>query len=108
VTRIPDADEPVHPDGGFPHGSGERSWYYTLRTEDDVNEMQATEQHEEVQETPSNEELLVSGWRFEQFTALGFSLTQVAQLVYSSVDLNTARTMIRGGCTPNMAADILL
>jgi hypothetical protein len=32
----------------------------------------------------------------------------VAQLVFSKVDLNEARSLIRGGCTPTLAANILL
>jgi hypothetical protein len=75
---------------------------------DDVNEMQAIQQQEETTEAPSHQEVLVNGWRFEQFTALGFSLTQVAELVYSAVDLNVARSMISAGCSPEIAARILL
>jgi hypothetical protein len=82
--------------------------YYTTAEGEVVNEMQATEPQEEIEEAPSEQELQVHGWRFEQFTALGFSLAQVAQLVYSSVDLNTARKMISGGCSPKIAARILL
>jgi len=67
----------------------------------------STEERSDVAE-PSNEEVLVNGWRFEQFSALGFDLAQVARLVYSAVDLNVARRLIADGCSPKMALKILL
>jgi hypothetical protein len=67
----------------------------------------AEEERTDVAE-PSREEVLVNGWRFEQFSALGFDLPQVASLVYSAVDLNVARRLIAGGCSPIVAARILL
>jgi hypothetical protein len=59
-------------------------------------------------DAPSEQEVLVNGWRFEQFSALGFDLAQVAALVYSGVDLNVARRLIGSGCHPAIAAKILL
>jgi hypothetical protein len=63
---------------------------------------------DETAEEPSDEELLVNGWRFEQFRELGFALEEVAQLAFSKVDLNDTRALIRSGCTPALAAKILL
>jgi len=67
----------------------------------------AEEERTDVPE-PSGEEVRVNGWRFEQFSALGFDLQQVAALVYSAVDLNVARRLIAAGCSPIIAARILL
>ena len=67
----------------------------------------AKEERTDVAE-PSRDEVLVNGWRFEQFSALGFDLQQVAALVYSAVDLNAARRLIAAGCSPIVAARILL
>jgi hypothetical protein len=63
---------------------------------------------DEATEEPSDQELLVNGWRFEQFKGLGFALTDVAQLAFSKVDLNEARDLIGNGCPPALAASILL
>jgi hypothetical protein len=73
-----------------------------------MSEIETPVQDKATSDEPSDEELLVQGWRFEQFSELGFELTQVAQLAFSAVDLNVARRMIRGGCTPALAANILL
>jgi hypothetical protein len=72
-----------------------------------MSEIYALAQAEKADE-PSDEELLVNGWRFEQFKELGFLLTDVAQLAFSKVDLNDARELIGRGCPPALAARILL
>ena len=50
----------------------------------------------------------VTRWRLEQFGALGFDLGDSLLLAASAADLETARKLVRSGCDPELAAQILL
>ncbi len=50
----------------------------------------------------------VTRWRLEQFGALGFELGDSLLLAASPADLEMARKLVRSGCNPDVAAQILL
>jgi hypothetical protein len=50
----------------------------------------------------------VTRWRLEQFGALGFDLGDSLLLAASPADLEMARKLVRSGCEPEVAAQILL
>jgi hypothetical protein len=50
----------------------------------------------------------VTRWRVEQFSALGLEIGDAILLAVSEVDLQAARTLVASGCSPALAAQILL
>jgi hypothetical protein len=50
----------------------------------------------------------VTRWRLEQFGVLGFDLGDSLLLAASPADLEMARKLVRSGCEPEVAAQILL
>jgi hypothetical protein len=50
----------------------------------------------------------VTRWRLEQFAVLGFELGDALLLSVSPADLEVARKLVRSGCDPEIAAQILL
>ena len=54
------------------------------------------------------DEARVARWRFEQFSFLGFDGLDSLLLAVSDADLNSARTLMAGGCSTSLALKILL
>lgn len=59
---------------------------------------------------PSGSEFLVESWRLEQLERMGFPHELAIELAVSDnrPDLHVAARLIAGGCTPELAARILL
>ncbi len=60
-------------------------------------------------EDPSEDEIAVLMWRFERLVEVGYPL-EIAQTVAfrTDVDLHYARRLVMAGCSPELAARILL
>jgi hypothetical protein len=54
------------------------------------------------------EEDIVTEWRVEQFSLLGFDLGDAVRLADSDADLNRARKLVADGCPLSVALQILL
>ena len=54
-----------------------------------------------------SEELDVFRWRVEQFRQLGFDEAEASDLAASDADLGQARHLVRIGCPPRLALQIL-
>jgi hypothetical protein len=54
------------------------------------------------------EESDVFRWRAAQFRQLGFEEAQARELAASTADLGQARSLLRSGCPPRLALEILL
>jgi hypothetical protein len=64
------------------------------------------------EQAPIGEELdveagIVTHWRFEQFSSLGFSQDAAELLSISDADLGTARSLVEAGCPLHLALRIL-
>jgi hypothetical protein len=65
----------------------------------------------ETTETPvehANEQAKVEGWRLYVLIEAGFPLPLAEKLAASGADLHTCVDLLRQGCTPHTAAEILL
>ena len=56
----------------------------------------------------SDEEYRIRSWRMEQFRSLGLEFVASALLAESDADLALARRLVARGCSPELAARILL
>ena len=55
------------------------------------------------------EELIIQGWRLEQFRKMGFGIARAALMAHDTrIDLAQARRLIELGCPVETAARILL
>jgi hypothetical protein len=59
-------------------------------------------------ETPSDERAKVEGWRLHVLVEAGYPSELAQQLAASEVDLHTAVGLVEAGCSPDIAARILL
>jgi hypothetical protein len=59
-------------------------------------------------ETPSGERAKVEGWRLHVLVEAGYPSELAQQLAASEVDLHTAVGLVESGCSPDIAARILL
>ncbi len=55
-----------------------------------------------------NEQAKVTSWRLHVLIEAGFPLPLAERLAASEADLHTCVDLLRQGCTPAMAAEILL
>jgi len=65
----------------------------------------------EITETPvevGGEQAKVEGWRLHVLIEAGFPLPLAEKLAASDADLHTCVDLVRSGCSPVTAADILL
>jgi hypothetical protein len=70
-----------------------------------------SEQMSEITETPvevGGEQAKVEGWRLHVLIEAGFPLPLAEKLAASDADLHTCVDLVRSGCSPVTAADILL
>jgi hypothetical protein len=70
-----------------------------------------SEQMSEITETPvevGGEQAKVEGWRLHVLIEAGFPLPLAEKLAASGADLHTCVDLVRSGCSPVTAADILL
>lgn len=59
-------------------------------------------------ETPSDERAKVEGWRLHVLVEAGYPSDIAQELAASEVDLHTAVGLVEAGCSPDIAARILL
>ena len=62
----------------------------------------------QVAEQAQNEREKVAGWRLHTLIEAGYPLPLAEKLAHSEADLHTAVELIRRGCEPKTAAEILL
>jgi hypothetical protein len=62
----------------------------------------------QVVEQAQNEREKVAGWRLHTLIEAGYPLPLAEKLAHSEADLHTAVELIRRGCEPKTAAEILL
>jgi len=55
-----------------------------------------------------NEQAKVESWRLHVLIEAGYPLTLAEKLAASGADLHVCVDLVRGGCTPTTAAEILL
>jgi hypothetical protein len=58
--------------------------------------------------TPDSERSKVESWRLHVLIQAGYPLPLAERLAGSNADLHIAVDLIRAGCTPDVAAEILL
>jgi hypothetical protein len=57
---------------------------------------------------PQNEREKVAGWRLHVLIEAGFPVPLAERVAHSDADLHTAVELVRQGCEPKTAAEILL
>ena len=62
----------------------------------------------ELIETESSERAKVEGWRLHVLIEAGYPLPLAERLAASDADLHRAVELVRAGCSPATAAEILL
>lgn len=62
----------------------------------------------EILETDGNERAKVEGWRLHVLMEAGYPLPLAERIAGSEADLHRAVELIRRGCAPETAAEILL
>ena len=62
----------------------------------------------DVIETQENEQAKVESWRLHVLMEAGYPLSLAERLAGSEADLHRAVELVRRGCTPETAAEILL
>jgi hypothetical protein len=72
------------------------------RTRQPVSEMTETVDHE------GSERSKVEGWRLHVLMEAGYPLPLAERIAGSEADLHRAVEMLKSGCTPETAAEILL
>jgi hypothetical protein len=58
--------------------------------------------------TPDSERSKVESWRLHVLIQAGYPLPLAERLAGSNADLHVAVDLVRAGCTPDVAAEILL
>ncbi|MFN0155636.1 MAG: hypothetical protein ACKVUT_14780 [Gaiella sp.] len=69
---------------------------------------EATETHQLPELHPGGERAKVEGWRLHVLIEAGFPLHLAERLAASEADLHQCVDLVRGGCDPIVAAEILL
>jgi hypothetical protein len=62
----------------------------------------------QIEDTRPNEQAKVEGWRLHVLIEAGFPLPLAEQLAVSDADLHECVDLVRRGCSPATAAEILL
>ena len=62
----------------------------------------------QIAEHPQSEREKVAGWRLHVLIEAGYPLPLAERLAHSEADLHTAVELVRQGCEPQTAAEILL
>jgi len=62
----------------------------------------------DVIETPESEQAKVESWRLHVLMEAGYPLSLAERLAGSEADLHRAVELVRRGCTPETAAEILI
>ena len=62
----------------------------------------------QLEDTSPNEQAKVEGWRLHILIEAGFPLPLAERLAVSDADLHTCVDLLRLGCSPATAAEILL
>ncbi len=62
----------------------------------------------QIVEHHQNEREKVAGWRLHVLIEAGYPLPLAERLAHSEADLHTAVELVRQGCEPQTAAEILL
>jgi len=62
----------------------------------------------QVTETPRDEQAKVESWRLHVLMEAGYPLSLAEKIAHSHADLHHAVDLIRQGCEPEVAAEILL
>ncbi|MEI8105352.1 MAG: hypothetical protein WCH31_05885 [Actinomycetes bacterium] len=62
----------------------------------------------QITETPQSEREKVESWRLHVLVEAGYPLPLAEKLAHSEADLHRAEELLRSGCTPETAAEILL
>jgi hypothetical protein len=59
-------------------------------------------------ETPRDEQAKVESWRLHVLTEAGYPLPLAEKIAHSAADLHHAVDLVAQGCTPEIAAEILI
>jgi hypothetical protein len=62
----------------------------------------------QIAETPRDEQAKVESWRLHVLMEAGYPLPLAEKIAHSAADLHHAVDLIRRGCAPETAAEILL
>lgn len=62
----------------------------------------------QIAETDSNERAKVESWRLHVLIEAGYPLPLAERIAYSEADLHQAVELVRAGCRPELAAEILV
>jgi hypothetical protein len=62
----------------------------------------------QIADTPPDERVKVESWRLHVLIEAGYPLPLAEKLAHSEADLHQAVELIRVGCLPELAAQILL
>ncbi len=62
----------------------------------------------QIEDTRPDEQAKVEGWRLHILIEAGFPLPLAERLAVSEADLHTCVDLLRQGCSPTTAAEILL
>jgi hypothetical protein len=62
----------------------------------------------QIVEHPQNESEKVAGWRLHVLIEAGYPVPLAERLAHSDADLHSAVELVRQGCEPKTAAEILL
>jgi hypothetical protein len=62
----------------------------------------------QVVESDYSERLKIESWRLHVLIEAGYPLPLAERLAHSSVDLHLAVDLVRAGCRPELATEILL
>jgi hypothetical protein len=72
------------------------------------NESSASEHMTQIVEHPQNEREKVAGWRLHVLIEAGYPVPLAERIAHSDADLHSAVELVRRGCEPKTAAEILL
>ena len=62
----------------------------------------------QIAETGQDERVKVESWRLHILMEAGYPLSLAERLAHSSADLHQAVKLVKSGCIPELAAEILL
>jgi hypothetical protein len=62
----------------------------------------------QIAETGEDERVKVESWRLHILIEAGYPLPLAERLAHSSADLHQAVNLVKSGCVPELAAEILL
>ena len=62
----------------------------------------------QITETPRDEQAKVESWRLHVLMEAGYPLRLAEKIAHSEADLHHAVDLIRQGCSPETAAEILI